>query len=379
MKCPKCGFENLSEFTACEQCGQAFVSRPTQETISLSNVVPISGPTPVAAGDSGYQVPDALSLPGPGAMSQKESFGCTSRALNSGEGWWKDELNKRVQDFRRRRATRLGPRPHAGRDSVTGEKISGIASQELDVNANVLLFSFEHSPGAMSAEETSEEISRAGADADHPGWDASELDAEISHPSDVSLGEIQLKGNRFLEGSLLDIALEAEVEPFSATFSEKRALLPAPVAGLDRRFAAGIINGAVLGLGCALFATIFWLAGGDVSDTPLNWIMGISLWVFFTAAYIVTFTALSASTPGLIRMGLEIRNFDGEAPTRQQAFWRGLGILVSVGSFLLGFIWALVDEERLTWHDRISDTFVVSVDDLPFSDAPQDLADSLAE
>ncbi len=338
-----------------------------------------SAPTPVAADDSGYRAPATLSLPGPRGIGEEESFGRTSRNLNSGEGGWKDELNQRVQDFRRRRAARLEPGPDAGRDSATEEEISGIASLELDPKGNLLQYPFEPSPAAAGAAETREEISLAGADADHPGEDASEPDAKISHPSEVSPGEIPLEGDRALQRPLLDVPLAADGEPFPAPFPEKRALLPAPVAGLDRRFVAGIIDGAVLGLGCALFATIFWLAAGGVSDTLLNWIMGISLLAFFTAAYFVTFTALSDGTPGLISQGLEVRNLNGEALTRRQALWRGLGYLVSAGSFLLGFAWALVDEERLTWHDRISDTFVVAVDDVPFADTPQDLANSLAE
>ena len=361
--------------TACEQCGQPFLSRPTQEAVSSSKVMQASAPTPVAADDSGYRAPATLSLSGPRGTGQEESFGRTSRGLNSGEGGWKDELNKRVQDFRQRRAARLEPGPDAGRDSATEEEISGIASLELDPNGNILQYPFKHSPAAVGAEETREEISRAGADADHPDWEASELDAKISHPAGVSPGEIPLEEDRVLQRPLLDVPLATDGEPFP----EKRALLPAPVAGLDRRFVAGIIDGAVLGLGCALFATIFWLAAGGVSDTLLNWIMGISLLAVFTAAYFVTFTALSDGTPGLISQGLEVRNLNGEALTRRQALWRGLGYLVSAGSFLLGFAWALVDEERLTWHDRISDTFVVAVDDVPFADTPQDLANSLAE
>ena len=29
---------------------------------------------------------------------------------------------------------------------------------------------------------------------------------------------------------------------------------------------------------------------------------------------------------------------------------------------MLGFLWALVDDDQLTWHDRIADTFISPTD-----------------
>jgi hypothetical protein len=46
----------------------------------------------------------------------------------------------------------------------------------------------------------------------------------------------------------------------------------------------------------------------------------------------------------------------------RQSFWRAFGYLVSASAFFLGFVWALVDSEGLTWHDRMSDTFLASTD-----------------
>jgi hypothetical protein len=45
-------------------------------------------------------------------------------------------------------------------------------------------------------------------------------------------------------------------------------------------------------------------------------------------------------------------------PTVRESCWRAFGVLVSTSALLLGFIWAWVDSQGLTWHDRMSGTFI---------------------
>jgi uncharacterized RDD family membrane protein YckC len=55
--------------------------------------------------------------------------------------------------------------------------------------------------------------------------------------------------------------------------------------------------------------------------------------------------------------GLHLVDFDGRRPDREQRAIRQVAGLLSVLSAGLGLVWALVDEENLTWHDHISKTF----------------------
>jgi len=55
--------------------------------------------------------------------------------------------------------------------------------------------------------------------------------------------------------------------------------------------------------------------------------------------------------------GLELVDFDGKAPRREQRFGRLFGSALSLLAAGIGMIWLLVDEERLTWHDHMSGTF----------------------
>jgi hypothetical protein len=53
-----------------------------------------------------------------------------------------------------------------------------------------------------------------------------------------------------------------------------------------------------------------------------------------------------------VRIGL--CTFEDNNPSRRRMRHRILAVLLSAVPFGLGFIWAALDEERLSWHDRVS-------------------------
>ncbi len=64
----------------------------------------------------------------------------------------------------------------------------------------------------------------------------------------------------------------------------------------------------------------------------------------------------SNSTPGLRWLGIRLVDFNGAPASRDRRLLRVLGTITSALALGLGFLWALADEEGLTWHDRISRT-----------------------
>ncbi len=65
--------------------------------------------------------------------------------------------------------------------------------------------------------------------------------------------------------------------------------------------------------------------------------------------------------------GLSIVRLDGTLPDTHQLLWRSFGYLLCGATLTLGFFWALWDEDRFTWQDRISQTYVTAVE--PLSDS----------
>jgi uncharacterized RDD family membrane protein YckC len=76
--------------------------------------------------------------------------------------------------------------------------------------------------------------------------------------------------------------------------------------------------------------------------------------VFLYILYQLLFFSFSEATPGMRRARIALCTFADENPTRPAMRRRILAVLLSACSLGLGFLWATLDEDRLTWHDLIS-------------------------
>ena len=191
--------------------------------------------------------------------------------------------------------------------------------------------------------------SRETLSLEEPGDEMMQLDAAPAEAEEMSLGEPLAKSPpmEILVGSPTETAPEEE-EGAEGIF----------LAPLGRRFLAGLTDALVLILGAAVFGIIFWRFCGRLSLVPLNIAVLGFVAVILIFAYFAVFTAIASATPGLLWMGCEIRNLRGGHPTVRESFWRAFGVLVSLSALMLGFVWACVDSDSLTWHDRMSGTVI---------------------
>jgi uncharacterized RDD family membrane protein YckC len=267
---------------------------------------------------------------------------------------WRDELAGRLEDHRRRRSRLQGNfDPSRTLDLAFGESAN-------DETAEVLDAELIESPRAPDDSN----LPLSGSEEDVPVLDSVPLekpveDMRVLTSAAVEAGEAPLVQPE-LESEPVEIILESSA-PSSPPLSMYRTTGSRNVAPLGQRFIAGLADTLILLLGGGLFSLIFWIVGGHVSRNPLNLVVFGSIATLFVAAYFGIFTALSSSTPGLLWMNLEVQSLDGGAPSPQESFWRAFGYLVSIASLMLGFVWAAVDGDHLTWHDHMSGTFITSV------------------
>jgi uncharacterized RDD family membrane protein YckC len=137
--------------------------------------------------------------------------------------------------------------------------------------------------------------------------------------------------------------------------------LPPQPAPLLQRALATVVDGAIVLAGAAVFAGAFIeMSGaslqGRTASLGIAVVVGI-LWLLFQYIFLV----YGRGTPGMLSAGLEVCNLAGERPSLFARRSRGLATLMSALSLGVGFVWALVDEDRLGWHDRISGTYMRSV------------------
>jgi uncharacterized RDD family membrane protein YckC len=178
----------------------------------------------------------------------------------------------------------------------------------------------------------------------------------------------------------LDINISQPAFDFSAAEQQRAAALslllaknipPSHVAPLPKRRRAGLIDAALLLFAFGSFWSLFTALGGHVSISSFSAIVTVATMALLYAQYFTLFTYFGGSTPGMMLCKLRVVSFDGTDPTSEQLLWRSFGYMVSAGTGALGFIWALWDEEHLTWQDRISQTYLTQVisDDVARDDA----------
>ena len=128
--------------------------------------------------------------------------------------------------------------------------------------------------------------------------------------------------------------------------------------GLLRRLFA-ILYDALLLAALAMLVTALLLifTGGRAisAGNPAYRVLLLLLGVLFFA----TFWMRDGQTLGMRAWGLRIERFDGGRLRWRDALARAFAALLSWALLGLGFLWVLVDRERLAWHDRLSRTRLV--------------------
>jgi uncharacterized RDD family membrane protein YckC len=146
--------------------------------------------------------------------------------------------------------------------------------------------------------------------------------------------------------------------------------LVSPMASLHERRLAATLDAALLFFAYGSFLALFSALGGRWAVSKVDAAVLAATLLLFYAQYFALFTFLGGATPGMLWRGLRLATFDGREPQLRDKAWRSFGYLVSAGTLMLGFLWALWDEDHLCWHDRISHTHLTWTSGLP-----QDLGD----
>lgn len=136
-------------------------------------------------------------------------------------------------------------------------------------------------------------------------------------------------------------------------------LQTAPPAPLWRRLAAAIYDGfivvALLFLGTALAMPFTHEAFS--SDHPVIELVYRVYLLTIGFAFFGGFWVRTGQTLGMLTWRVQVVRSDGGGRISwNQALLRYLGALISWIPFGLGFWWAFYDQDKKTWHDRLSKT-----------------------
>jgi uncharacterized RDD family membrane protein YckC len=134
--------------------------------------------------------------------------------------------------------------------------------------------------------------------------------------------------------------------------------LPLQVAPANARTMCALTDAVVVFTASALFAVIVLSIAKFVPQGRLAVALALLLPLGLWSAYHYVFLVYGGATVGMQMAQLELTSFEGCVPPRRIRAWRALSLLLSCASLGLGFAWAMVDEDRLGWHDRITRTYL---------------------
>ena len=135
------------------------------------------------------------------------------------------------------------------------------------------------------------------------------------------------------------------------------AVCQGAVAPVRSRVRAGAFDASMVAAGTVLFLLItrFWESALPFDRASL-WAPAAVLGLIL-CFYKLAFCLLSDRSPGMRRAGLRLMHVSGRPARRRERLLRELASLLSLLPGGVGYFWALFDEEGLTFHDHISETF----------------------
>jgi uncharacterized RDD family membrane protein YckC len=182
--------------------------------------------------------------------------------------------------------------------------------------------------------------------------------ADATRPAPVRHGKVEVQHARARRPQSanqrrLDFLGQQEV----LSRPQEHIICDAPVAPVTLRTQAALIDGLLIVLGCLLGAASYWFEGGlfsaDRHVLPFFAAALVTVPIFYK--FIWTFAGRDSF--GMQSTGLRLVDFDGNPPSKRRRYLRFFSSFISFLAAGVGLVWALVDEDSLTWHDHMSSTF----------------------
>ena len=163
------------------------------------------------------------------------------------------------------------------------------------------------------------------------------------------------------EWSNIELDAEPAAQPVKEAAAEapKAPAVPAPQSvPFGWRLLAATVDGAlILGVFLATAAGALYAAKDLPGMREIELGSAVAL-AAIGAFYLVAFLALGEATPGMRYAHISLLTLEGRRPMRARRCGRLGALALSLAPVGLGLAWALFDEDHLSWHDRLSGTYL---------------------
>jgi uncharacterized RDD family membrane protein YckC/ribosomal protein L40E len=338
--CLQCGAILPSGISACRFCDSQFQPRGETERAS---VLPRHGADLSAA--------DAALCANGGGISISPDDPEASAPEPDQTYAWRSELANRLEAYRQRRR-KVSPNAAQAQlpfaEPVVAKRATAVVANRAPTTSVAELAIPDISAPQSVAYESSSQSSQSGDD---------------DFAFTIAIGRIASKPHSADGRMMIDVSNSPDVDASGEVARESTERAQAglyPVAPLGDRQLAGIIDAACLLFAFGGFVALFGSLGGQLTLSKMNAAVYLAALSVVYFQYFALFTVFGATTPGMMFRGLQVMSFSGEPPTPRQLLIRSAGYMLSAGTCLIGFLWAVWDEDQLTWHDRLSKTYLSS-------------------
>ncbi len=200
--------------------------------------------------------------------------------------------------------------------------------------------------------------------AEGPLWgDGAEADAGQLRIFEVEAEHIAVAPaieSQAAEWSSILLSAQPATTFFEPVDGDYAPLLVPQAAAVSRRMMAGVMDGALITIGTLAGVAVFVLTVRFLTHEPLAvprlvaaGVVAAALAVSW-AIYHLLFFSFADGTPGMRYARIALCTMADQNPTRAAMRRRLLAMALSATPLGMGYVWALLDGDRLGWHDRIS-------------------------
>jgi uncharacterized RDD family membrane protein YckC len=196
-------------------------------------------------------------------------------------------------------------------------------------------------------------------DAALPGWSSIRLDATPRNIEEEMSATVD-KSARARQGRSAPLSSRAaRPDASKARAVRHNSLLDDTlhVAPMQDRLLAAIVDATLVLCALGLFAAVFVACTAHPPSGKPALIAAAVVLVGFIALYQWLFFSYAESTPGMRCAKIALCTFEDENPGRKTLQHRVGALFLAALPLGLGFLWALLDDDRLGWHDRMTRTY----------------------
>ncbi|MGZ4894954.1 MAG: RDD family protein [Candidatus Angelobacter sp.] len=204
-------------------------------------------------------------------------------------------------------------------------------------------------------------------------WEAYDAEPPEIEPEEIEPFESEPVTGPSLEGQQMELLpsfSDIQLEPEEARIDHDLEVIPRP-APMRQRLVSGLVDAGIVFIATGAFALTFVEAAEEVPHSSMALVCMLAAGGIFWLLFQYIFLVYRRATPGMNFAQLELCTFEGKATTMFERQCRAAASALSGFSMGLGYAWALVDEDRVGWHDRISRTHVRAFSAIPTLSLPK--------